>query len=173
MNESKKRAVIFTVAITQFTMPFMFSSIGIALPVIGHEFGASGLDLSLVESIYIGSVAALLLPLGRLADMYGKQPMFRLGTLIYALATFVLGFANSIEAVIGLRMIQGMAGGMALATNMALITEAIPKEERGRAMGLAVAAVYVGLSAGPFIGGLIATHFGWRWIFFLELYLLC
>ncbi|CCO23119.1 MFS transporter [Maridesulfovibrio hydrothermalis] len=169
MSEAKKRAVIFTVSVTQFTMPFMFSAVGIALPVIGREFGASGLDLSLVESIYIGSVAALLIPFGRLADMHGRQPMFRLGVLLYAVFTFFLGFAHNIETVIILRMAQGIAGGMAIATNMALLTDAVPKNERGRAMGLAVAAVFVGLSAGPYIGGLVTTHFGWRWLFFLGM----
>ncbi len=169
MNEAKKKAVIFTVSVTQFTMPFMFSAVGVALPVIGKEFGASGLDLSLVESIYIGSVAALLLPFGRLADMKGRQPMFRLGVLLYALFTFFIGFAHSIETVIVLRMAQGISGGMCIATNMALLTDSVPKEERGRAMGLAVAAVYIGLSAGPYIGGLVATHFGWRWLFYLGM----
>ncbi|WP_432738719.1 MFS transporter [Maridesulfovibrio sp. FT414] len=169
MNESKKKAVIFTVAVTQFTMPFMFSAVGITLPVMGMEFGASGLDLSLVESIYIGSVAALLLPFGRLADMHGRQPMFRLGVLLYAITTFLLGFAHNIETVILLRMAQGISGGMGIATNMALLTDSVPKEERGRAMGLAVAAVYVGLSAGPYVGGLVTTHLGWRWLFWLGM----
>lgn len=169
MNESKQKAVIFTVAVTQFTMPFMFSAVGITLPVMGHDLGASGLDLSLVESIYIGSVAALLLPLGRLADMHGRQPMFRLGVLLFAVFTFMIGFARSIDTVILLRMAQGMSGAMGIATNMALLTDSIPKEERGRAMGLAVAAVYLGLSAGPYVGGLVASHLGWRWLYWLGM----
>lgn len=169
MDDVQKRAVIFTVAVTQFTMPFMFSAVGITLPVMGREFGASGLDLSLVESVYIGSVAALLLPLGRLADMHGRQPMFRLGVLLFSIFTLLIGFAQNIETVIGLRIFQGVVGGMGLATNMALLTNSVPKEERGRAMGLAVAAVYVGLSAGPYVGGLVTSHMGWRWLYYLGM----
>ncbi|WP_320006765.1 MFS transporter [Maridesulfovibrio sp.] len=169
MDDAKKKAVIFTVAVTQFTMPFMFSAVGITLPVMGREFGASGLDLSLVESVYIGSVAALLLPLGRLADMHGRQPMFRLGVLLFAILTFLIGFAHNIETVIGLRMVQGMVGAMGIATNMALLTNSVPKEERGKAMGLAVAAVYLGLSVGPYVGGLVTTHLGWRSLYFLGM----
>ncbi|MFW5500491.1 MULTISPECIES: MFS transporter [unclassified Maridesulfovibrio] len=169
MDDAKKKAVIFTVAVTQFTMPFMFSAVGITLPVMGREFGASGLDLSLVESVYIGSVAAFLLPFGRLADMHGRQPMFRLGVLLFAIFTLLVGFAQNIETVIGLRMIQGMVGGMGIATNMALLTNSVPKEERGKAMGMAVAAVYVGLSAGPYMGGLVTSHMGWRWIYYLSM----
>ncbi|WP_319763439.1 MFS transporter [Maridesulfovibrio sp.] len=169
MDETKKKAVIFTVAVTQFTMPFMFSAVGITLPVMGREFGASGLDLSLVESVYIGSVAALLLPLGRLADMHGRQPMFRLGILLFSIFTLLIGFAHNIETVIGLRMIQGMVGGMGIATNMALLTNSVPAGERGKAMGLAVAAVYLGLSAGPYVGGVVTSHFGWRWLYYLGM----
>ncbi|TIH13034.1 MFS transporter [Marinifilum sp. JC120] len=170
MDDAKKRAVIFAVSVTQFTMPFMFSAVGITLPVMGTEFGASGLDLSLVESVYIGSVAALLLPFGRLADMHGRQPMFRLGVLLYAVFTLLIGFAQNIDTVIVLRMIQGIVGGMCIATNMALLTNSVPKEERGKAMGLAVAAVYVGLSAGPYVGGLLTSHLGWRWIYYLSMF---
>ncbi len=169
MDDAKKKAVIFTVSVTQFTMPFMFSAVGITLPVMGREFGASGLDLSLVESVYIGSVAALLLPFGRLADMHGRQPVFRLGVLLYAIFTMLIGFAHNIETVIVLRILQGAAGGLGVATNMALLTNSVPKEERGKAMGLAVAAVYVGLSAGPYIGGLVTTHLGWRSLYFLGM----
>lgn len=169
MDEAKKKAVIFTVAVTQFTIPFMFSAVGITLPVMGREFGASGLDLSLVESVYIGSVAALLLPWGRLADMHGRQPIFRLGVLLYSIFTLLIGFAQNIESVIVLRMMQGMAGAMGVATNMALLTNSVPKEERGKAMGWAVAAVYIGLSAGPYIGGLVTSHLGWRSLYFLGM----
>ncbi|WP_415715277.1 MFS transporter [Maridesulfovibrio sp.] len=169
MDDAKKKAVIFTVAVTQFTMPFMFSAVGITLPVMGREFGASGLDLSLVESVYIGSVAALLLPLGRLADMHGRQPMFRLGILLFSIFTMLIGFAHNIETVIGLRMVQGMVGGMGIATNMALLTNSVPAHERGKAMGWAVAAVYLGLSAGPYVGGLVTSHLGWRSLYFLGM----
>ncbi|SDK49877.1 Major Facilitator Superfamily protein [Maridesulfovibrio ferrireducens] len=167
MDDAKKKGVILAVSVTQFTMPFMFSAVGIALPAIGREFGASGLDLSLIESIYIGGVAALLLPFGRFSDMHGRQPVFRLGVLLYAIFTLLLGFSQDINTVILLRLGQGISGALAIATNMALLTDCVPLKERGRAMGLAVAAVYVGLSVGPYLGGLIATHLGWRWIFYM------
>ncbi|HAS89304.1 MAG TPA: MFS transporter [Desulfovibrio sp.] len=169
MDEAKKKAVIFTVAVTQFTMPFMFSAVGITLPVMGREFGASGLDLSLVESVYIGSVAAFLLPWGRLADMHGRQPMFRLGVLLFLIFTLLIGFARNIETIIVLRLLQGMVGAMGVATNMALLTNSVPSKERGKAMGWAVAAVYIGLSAGPYVGGLVTSHLGWRSLYFLGM----
>ncbi len=167
MDDAKKRAVVLAVSVTQFAIPFMFSAVGVSLPVIGREFGASGLDLSLIESMYIGGVAAVLLPFGRFADMHGREPVFRLGVLLYAIFTLLLGFVHDINLLTLLRMGQGISGALTIATNMALLTDSVPPKERGRAMGIAVAAVYVGLSIGPYLGGLIATELGWRWIFYL------
>lgn len=164
-NKSKKRSIVFIVTVLQFVMPFMFSSIGVALPSIGLEFGASGTQLSLVEAAYIGTCAALLLPFGRFADLCGREPIFHWSIILNTIILVLLGFSFNIESFIVLRIVQGLIMAMALSTNMALLTDAIPKEERGRAMGIAIAAVYMGLAVGPFVGGIITTHLGWRWIF--------
>lgn len=164
-DESRKRSIVFVVTVLQFVMPFMFSSIGVSLPAIGREFGASGTQLSLVEAAYIGTCAALLLPFGRLADIGGREPVFKLSILLNTIILVFLGFSFNIESFILMRIVQGMIMALSISTNMALLTDAIPKEERGRAMGIAVAAVYAGLAAGPFVGGIITTQIGWRWIF--------
>jgi MFS family permease len=164
-DESRKRSIVFVVTVLQFVMPFMFSSIGVSLPAIGREFGASETQLSLVEAAYIGTCAALLLPFGRFADISGREPVFKLSILLNTIIMIFLGFSFNIESFIGMRVIQGTIMAMSISTNMALLTDAIPREERGRAMGIAVAAVYAGLAAGPFVGGIITTHAGWRWIF--------
>ncbi|XUD94507.1 Major facilitator superfamily MFS_1 [Oleidesulfovibrio alaskensis] len=159
--------MLYTVAATQFIMPFMFSGVAVTLPVMGQEFGAGGTALGLVESIYLAATGALLLPLGRLADMAGHAPLFRSGVLLYAVSTLLLSFTQDMTTFILLRLVQGTGAAMTMASNMALLTKAIPRSERGRAMGIAVASVYLGLSAGPFLGGAIATHLGWRWLYIL------
>lgn len=159
--------ILYTVAVTQFIMPFMFSAVAVTLPVMGSEFGAGATALGLVESIYLAATGALLLPFGRLADMAGHAPIFRLGVLFYTISTLLLSFTHDMTTFILLRFVQGTGAAMTMASNMALLTKAIPRKERGRAMGIAVACVYLGLSAGPFIGGAIATHIGWRWLYIL------
>ena len=158
--------IILTISFSQFVMPFMFSGVGITLPSLGVDLQASAIQLGLIESIYLGAAAAVLLPFGRLADLTDKKTIFKIGLVIYTLISFLLGTTSQIEYFIILRLFQGIAGGMLLATNMAILAEQIPRKNLGKAIGLAVGAVYLGLSTGPFIAGIITTHFGWKYVYF-------
>jgi MFS family permease len=70
--------------------------------------------------------------------------------------------------MLAFRTLQGAAAALIAATNMAILTESVPRERLGRAMGLNVAGVYLGLAAGPFAAGLITTALGWRWVFIIS-----
>ncbi len=164
-TEKSGSMIIYILALSQFAAPFMFSGVGITLPVIGKELQASGVQLGLIEIIYLGAASAFLLPIGRLADLTDRNLIFKAGLFIYASTTLVLGFVSSIPLFIGLRFIQGSGAALAMATNMAILTDNVPREKLGKAIGLNIGAVYLGLSAGPFIAGWITTHFGWRWVF--------
>lgn len=145
----------------------MFSGVAVTLPAMGLEFQASAVALGLVEIVILGANGALLLPFGRLADLTDKQFIFKTGMLLSILTTLGLGFATSIEMFIVLRLFQGATIAMTNATNMAILTDVYPREKLGRMLGLALAAVYIGLSTGPFIAGLITETLGWRWIYYL------
>ena len=166
-KQSNSNSVILTISFSQFVMPLMFSGIGITLPSVGHDLQATGVQLGLVESIYLGAAAAILLPMGRVADLTDKKTIFKAGLIFYMLITFALGFLQQIELFIGLRLLQGIAGGMLLATNMAILSELVPKKSLGRAIGFAVGSVYLGLTTGPFIAGIITTQLGWRYVYYL------
>lgn len=167
-SPSKIASLVYVIALTQFAMPFMFSGVGITLPLMGLELHASAVALGLVETGYLGAAAAFLLPIGRLADATDKKMLFKTGLLGYGLLTLSIGFASSPEIIIALRVIQGIFGAMVMATGMALITEVVAKESLGKAMGLSIGAIYAGLAAGPFIGGVITSTFGWRWVYFMT-----
>ncbi|NJB68147.1 MFS family permease [Desulfobaculum xiamenense] len=166
---SRRRGVLFAVTATQFAVPFMLSAIAVALPVIGHDFGARAVELGLVESAYIATASMLLLPFARASDMFGRGFVFVCGVTTFTVASLLLALAQSIELFIGLRVLQGVGSSAQIATGLAIISEVFPREERGRAIGLSVAGVYVGLSAGPYLGGLVTTHLGWRWVFLLGM----
>jgi len=134
---------------------------------MGREFHASAISLGLVEIVYLGASGALMLPFGRIADLTDKQFIFKTGLLLSTLTTLSLGFATSIEMFIGIRLLQGITIAMTTATNMAILTDIYPREKLGRILGIAVGAVYVGLSTGPFIAGFITERVGWRWIYYL------
>lgn len=166
-NLRTKNAVLLAVFFQQLVVPFMMSGIAVAIPSIGRDFGAGGTMLALLESSYIAAVAAFLLPFGRLSDMVGRGGIFVYGQVLFILATIALGLAANTPWFIVFRILQGIGGAMFVSTGLALLTEVFPVHERGRAFGIAIAAVYLGLSMGPTLCGMITTHWGWRFVFFL------
>ena len=167
-DTDRSAIVTWTVAVSQFAGPFMFSGVGIALPAVGRELAVSGAGLGLIEGLYLGTAAALLLPAGRLGDAGDKNSLFTLGMAVFTAATLALGFAPSVAVFIALRALQGAGAALVTATNMAILTESVPRARLGGAIGLTIGSVYAGLSAGPFVAGLITTHLGWRYVFHLS-----
>ena len=169
-------ATLFVVSAVQFLTPFMFSAVGVALPTIGRVFDASAVQLSLVEAVYIFAVALLLLPSGRFADIHGRKRIFITGTVLITVTTLILGLSQSIGFFIAFRFLQGAGAAMITSTSIAILSSVFPPRRRGRAMGIIVACVYMGLSAGPTLAGVMITHLGWRWVFLaavpLELFAL-
>lgn len=159
---------IFIVSVVQFLAPFMMSAVGVALPTIGRFYGASAVSLALVEMAYMLAVTLFLLPVGRLADITGRKKIFVSGVVLFALATILLPFAPSITIFIAIRFLQGIGVSCTVSTSVAILSSVVPKEKRGKAMGIIVACVYLGLSAGPSLAGLMIAWLGWQWIFFAS-----
>lgn len=159
--------VLFVVSCVQFITPLMASSVGIALPAIGKEFGASAAQLSLVQVTYIFALAGLMIPLGRFADIHGRKLIFNLGIVMAIISTLAIGFTTSIEAFIFFRFFQGVGAAMINSTSLAILTSVFPPERRGRALGIVAGFAYFGLAAGPSLAGAVTTQFGWRWLFYL------
>jgi EmrB/QacA subfamily drug resistance transporter len=104
-------------------------------------------------------------PFGRLADLHGRKRVFASGLLAYTGTSWLCAEASSIEFLIAARALQGIAGAMIFGTSVAILTSVFPPARRGQVLGLNVAAVYAGLSLGPYAGGIIVEHYGWRTIF--------
>lgn len=162
---TSKSSVLLVATFAAFLTPFLGSAVNLALPSIGKEMNASAIGLSWVISSFILSSAVFLLPFGHLADIKGRKKIFSLGILLFTISTFLIIFANSITSLIILRIVQGLASAMIFGTSLAIITSVFAPGERGKAMGINITAVYLGLSLGPVIGGLLTQYFGWRSIF--------
>ena len=160
--------LVYIIALSQFAFAFMFSGVAVTLPAMGTEFAAGGVALGLVETLYMGTSAALLLPAGKLADATDKNTLFKVGLLVFTVSALAIGFMPSISTIIGLRFVQGAGSALLAATGMAILTDYVPPERRGQAYGISIGAIYVGLGAGPLIAGLITEHFGWRWVYFVS-----
>ena len=163
-----RTATLFVVCVAHFLMPFMMSAVGIALPAIGREFGATALQLGLVETTYVLSSSIFILAMGRLGDIHGRRRIFVYGIVVFTVGCALLSQSWSIESLIALRFLQGIGGSMVMATTIAIVVAVFPPEERGKALGIAVASVYAGISCGPFLGGILVTAWGWRSIFYLS-----
>lgn len=165
---SMETTTLITVMVTSFVTPFSGSAITLALPAIGTEFHGGALLLSWVVAAFLLSTAAFLLPFGRLSDIIGRKKVFISGVALFTISSFFSGFAWSIEALIIFRMIQGIASAMIFSTGMAIVALVYPAEKRGKAMGLISASIYIGLSLGPVLGGLLNYYLGWRSIFYFT-----
>ncbi len=151
--------------VSSFLTPFMASSMNLAMPLIGREFGLSAVTLGWVLTAYTLAAAMFLVPFGRLADLHGRRRIFALG-LAFDIAGASLGaLAASAPALLAARAVQGLGGAMIFGTGVAILTSVFPPGERGRALGLNTAAVYTGLSLGPVLGGFIVQAAGWRAVF--------
>ena len=159
--------IVFVVSCVQFLTPFLSSSVGIALPTIGGEFGASASELGLIQMCYILAMTTLMLPFGRFSDIHGRKKIFLLGLILSIISTLALGLAENTHEFIFFRVVQGVGAAMIMTTSISIIASGIPREHNGRAMGIVAGMAYFGLAFGPVIGGTIVTNLGWRWLFFL------
>jgi EmrB/QacA subfamily drug resistance transporter len=167
-NSSSKTVVLIAATLGSFLTPFMGSAINIALPSIGKELEMDAVLLGWVATAYLIAAAMFLVPFGRIADIHGRRRIFTLGILIYTVASLLCGFSTSASMLIVFRVLQGIGGAMIFGTGVAIVTSVFPVGERGRALGINVAAVYIALSVGPFAGGFLTDHFGWRSIFYAN-----
>jgi len=133
---------------------------------MGKEFQMDAVLLSWVPMAYVLPGAIFLLPFGKIADIYGRKKVFTYGIALFTVSSILMGVSISGRMLIFFRVFQGIGGAMTFGTGVALLMSVFPAEERGRVLGLTVGAVYVGLSVGPFVGGLLTEQFGWRSIFF-------
>ena len=166
--DDRKSALLVT-TLGAFLVPFMGSSVNIALPSIGKEFAMDAILLSWVTISYLLSAAIFLVPFGRMADIHGRKKTFLLGFMIYTITSLFCAMATSPLFLISFRVLNGIGASMTFSTGVAILMSLYPPGERGKVLGINVAAVYSGLSCGPFLGGSLTYHFGWRSIFLINL----
>jgi len=145
------------------------SIVNISLPTLVSSFQT---DFALVQWVvlaYLLTVTTLMLGVGRLADIYGKKPIYTAGFIVFTVGSVLCGLSPTIYTLIGFRVLQAVGAAMIMALGMAITTEAFPPSERGRALGISGTIVSVGIAVGPTLGGLIVKNLSWNWIFFVNL----
>lgn len=145
------------------------SIVNIALPVLEQEFATQFAVVQWVVLSYMLTVATLMLVVGRLSDIFGKKGLYLTGFVVFTLGSGLCGLANSAGMLIAFRVIQAVGAAMVTALGTAIVTEAFPPQERGKALGISGTMVSIGLISGPTVGGLILGALSWHWIFFVNL----
>jgi EmrB/QacA subfamily drug resistance transporter len=161
----RRGSILLTTSVASFATAFMSSALNVALPIIGKTFSLDAVLLGWVATAYTLAIAICLVPFGRAADIHGRRRVFTIGVFGFLVTSLLCSFATSGSMLITFRILQGVGAAMMFATSSALLSSAYPPGERGRVLGINVASVYMGLSLGPFLGGILTQNFGWRSVF--------
>lgn len=144
------------------------SAVNVAIPDIAVGLSANAMQLNWIPTAFLLTSAALLLPVGRLADMHGRKRLFLVGLTIMAVASAAASAAPSIRFLIACRVLQGVGASMLFGTGVAILTSVFPPNRRGFALGFSVSSVYLGLTCGPLLGGWVTHYFSWRAVFMVH-----
>jgi EmrB/QacA subfamily drug resistance transporter len=166
---SRKWYVMAATAMGIFLGTIDGSIVNVALPTLVRAFDTTFAAVEWVVLAYLLTVTTLMLSIGRLGDMVGKKPIYTAGFVIFTLGSVLCGLSPTIGWLVGFRVLQAIGASMLMALGMAIVTEAFPPGERGKALGISGSMVSIGIVVGPVLGGLLIGVLSWHWIFFVNL----
>jgi EmrB/QacA subfamily drug resistance transporter len=164
----RKWMVLVAIGVGTFMSALDGSVVNTILPVVARDFGSTVAAIEWVVTIYLLVVSGLLLSVGRLGDLRGHKAVYLGGFAIFVAASACCGVAASPVVLVAARGVQAIGGAMLYANSPAILTTSFPAHERGRALGLQATMTYLGLTAGPSVGGWLAGLLGWRAVFYIN-----
>ena len=167
-NTNSKWSILIITSLAYFQMPVMIMALNVALPSIGREFTLDSVLLGWLSIAPAMSSAMLVIPAGKISDIYGRKKIFLYGIIACTATSLFLAFSDSMLSLIVWRFGQGIGAAMVIASVTAIVSSVFSATEKGKALGISAAAVYAGQSCAPFIGGLLTEYFGWRSIFIVT-----
>ncbi len=124
------------------------------------------LQLQWVMNIYTLVFSVFLITSGRIADIYGKRRLFYAGTILFVVSTLFAGLSTHIIMLILCRGLQSLGGSLIVTAGLALLSVLFSGDEHGKAVGIYMGVIGIGLTLGPFVGGVVTSLLSWRWVFF-------
>jgi EmrB/QacA subfamily drug resistance transporter len=164
-----RRLVLLAVCLGAFMATLDTSIVSIALPQIAQDFRVSLVQISWVMLIYLLMNVSLLLTSGRLGDLLAPGKLLLLGLVVFTGASALCGLSPGLAWMVGARALQGLGASLMLGVAPKLIALAFEEGQRGLALGLFSTAFATGISVGAPLGGVITTHLGWPFIFFINI----
>lgn len=156
------------VSIASFLGCIDFTIINTALASIQTSLKCDIEQLQWVINIFILALSSCMVIMGRIADVYGRRVTLYSGMIVFALASLLAGYSNSIQTLIFWRLIQGVACAILYTASGAIIANIFTADKLGRAMGVFFGISFTGLAAGPVLGGMLVAALSWRWVFLVN-----
>ncbi len=163
--DNYKWKAFWTVGLALFVMVMDFSITFLALSTIAEDFGVTLRAVTWVAIVSSLTVSAVMLPLGRVADLTGRKRFHITGMILFVAGAVLAAAAPSLGVLIAARVLMAIGGAMGQAVVMAIITAVFPSNERGKGLGMLTTAVAIGATAGPIVAGPMLEFFGWRSLF--------
>jgi len=167
MTRRAKTVVVIALMLGMSLAALDTTIVGTALPSIVGKLGGIAL-YSWVFSIYLLTSTTTVPIYGKLADLFGRKPIFLFGSALFLLGSILSGAAQSMEQLIIFRAIQGLGAGAVLPIVLTIIGDIFELKERARVQGLFSGVWGLSSVIGPAVGGIIVDHFSWRWVFFIN-----
>lgn len=140
----------------------------VALPTITYHFNVGLAESQWAITGYLLAMASLFIFFGKVSEYTGKTKLFLAGWALFTVSSMACGLASSLELLIVFRIVQGIGASMVSGLGLAMIYQIFPPDERGKAMGLIGIVIGGGALVGPGLGGFIVDHFGWKYIFLIN-----
>ncbi len=167
IEQNRRKMVIAGITLGLFLSALESTVVATAMPTIVASFG--GLSIySWVFSGYLLS-STITMPLwGRLSDLHGRRKLFLIGVFIFTVGSALCGLSRSMHQLVFFRFVQGIGAGAVMPLTFTIIGHIFSLEQRAKMQGLFSGVWGVASLAGPFIGGYLADHLSWRWVFYIN-----
>ena len=158
----KKNLILLICTVLNFLAVFAVNAVIVIVPSIAGEFHMSNITQNWISIIFFLVVAVLSVPAGQISGKYGLKKVTIISTILFILVSVATVIVNSSEAFLACRFILGISIAFINVTSMAIVVSAFDPSERGKALGINITGVYVGLSLSPVLGGILNYQLGWR-----------
>lgn len=164
----RQRTMLLVVCSGAFMANMDATIVNVCLPTIAWEMNLSPSNASLIVLAYLLFETGPLMAFGKLGDLKGSRVVFLAGFGLFTLSSLACGLTTSFEALVFMRILQGIGGAMIFSVMLTFAALYMPAAKRGSAMGLTTMSAALGVAVGPTIGGFIAHYIGWRYVFFIN-----
>lgn len=166
-DDSYKWKAFGAIAVSFFTMVMSMSMVFVALSAIADDFGVTLRAASWVVIAQALTISALMLPMGRLADIIGRKKVHLIGLGLFAGGAVFTALAPTFGILIFARVVMAIGNSMGQSVGTAMVISVFPAAERGKAIGSQTTAVAIGGAVGPAVGGFMLQFMGWEWLFWI------